>query len=274
MDILRRIKADILARRHLDTYVATVIAIVFAALGTVGDIVPDGLKWSALFAGMAMLLFRITLPDRPGRTVDELFADRSAYDAPPLPELLTSATQLWIFGPSAINILSPQNCEAIRQRVLHKGAGDVRITVLDPDNEAAVALAVQQLDQSLLFPVQGFRASLGASVELLRTMAQWQVAGTFSYWYLDYNPGLQPGGDQCAARRRSGHRRVARIPKRINRIPHALHADEARQRAVVSVLDRPVRADLGGQPASVTSVPGGAQRTRKPASTGSAVPVT
>jgi hypothetical protein len=190
MGTLRRIKGDLLARRHLDTYVATVIAIVFAALGTVSDIVPEGLKWSALFAGMAMLLFRITLPDRPGTSVDELFADRSAYDSPPLPALLASATQLWVFGPSAINILSPQNCEAIRQNVLRKGGGDVRIAVLDPDNEAAVALAVTQLDQSLLYPVQGFRPSLATSVELLRTMARWQVAGTFRYGYLDYNPGF------------------------------------------------------------------------------------
>jgi hypothetical protein len=190
VELLHRIKSDISARRNLDTYVATVIAIVFAALGVVGDIVPDSLKWSALFAGVGMLLFRITLPARPGRSADQIFADRAEYDASPLPRLLNSATQLWIFAPSAINILSPQNCEAIRQKVLSKSGGDVRITVLDPNNDAAVALAVKQLDESLQYRMQGFRPSLAASTHQLETMAQWQVAGVFSYGYLDYNPGF------------------------------------------------------------------------------------
>lgn len=190
MELLRRIKQDVLARRNLDTYTATCIAIVFAALGVVGDVVPETLKWSAVFAGLGMLLFRITLPARPGRLADEIFADRSAYDLAPVQDLLTNATQVWIFAPSAINILSPQNCESIRKKILGRGDGDVRIVVLDPTNQAALDLAVKQLDKSLQYPVQDFRTALATSVQQLATMSQWQEAGTFEYGYLDYNPGF------------------------------------------------------------------------------------
>lgn len=190
MDALRRIWKDVRSGRNLDTYVATVVAAVFTALGIVGDIVPDNLKWSAVFAGLGMLLYRVTMPARPATPVEELLADRAALEATPFPSQLTGAETLWIFAPSAINILSPQTCEAIRRHVLDKGTGCVRVAVLDPSNADAVALATRQLDESLQYPVQDFGTSLRTSIEQLQKMAAWTTPGSFSYGLVDYNPGF------------------------------------------------------------------------------------
>lgn len=190
MSVLRRVWADLRARRNLDTYVVTTIAVVFAALGVIGDVVPEGLKWSAVFAALGLLVFRVAVPADPATTLDTVLADRDEFAEVPFPTLIRDATELWIFAPTAINLLNAQHCKAIREHVLNKGNGDVRVAVLDPTNEVAVDLCVKQLDESLLYPLQDFRRSLTTSVEQLRRMADWQVAGTFAYRFAEYNPGF------------------------------------------------------------------------------------
>lgn len=190
MSVLRRVWADLRARRNLDTYVVTTIAVVFAALGVIGDVVPEGLKWSAVFAALGLLVFRVAVPADPATTLDTVLADRDEFADVPFPSLIRDATELWIFAPTAINLLNAQHCKAIREHVLNKGDGDVRVAVLDPANEVAVDLCVKQLDESLLYPLQDFRRSLTTSVEQLRRMADWQVAGSFAYRFAEYNPGF------------------------------------------------------------------------------------
>ena len=190
MSVLRRVWADLRARRNLDTYVVTTIAVVFAVLGVVGDVVPEGVKWSAVFAALGLLVFRIAVPADPAATHDTLLADRDEFADVPFPALIRDAKELWIFAPTAINLLNPQHCKAIREHVLNKGDGDVRVAVLDPANEVAVDLCVKQLDESLLYPLQDFRRSLATSVDQLRRMAGWQVAGTFGFRFAEYNPGF------------------------------------------------------------------------------------
>lgn len=190
MNGLTRVLADVRARRNLDAYVAVIIAVVFAALGIVGDIVPEGLKWSALFAGLGMLLFRVALPPRPSTPVESLLGDRTAFEGTQFSTLLAGATELWIFAPSAVNILNPQHCDVIRRTVLDKGSGEVRVAVIDPECADAVDLAVRQLDESLEYPTQDFETSLRTSVAQLRRMSSWSVTGTFGYRFVDRNPGF------------------------------------------------------------------------------------
>ena len=76
MSVLRRVLADLRARRNLDTYVVTAVVVVFAALGIVGDVVPEGVKWSAVFAALGLLVFRVAVPADPAATLDALLADR------------------------------------------------------------------------------------------------------------------------------------------------------------------------------------------------------
>jgi hypothetical protein len=186
----RRIGRDLKNRRYVDAYSIALVAFVLAVLSLVPDIVPDRLRWAALLAGVGILVLRITMPDGPAGTIDELLNDRFAFDNHPIVDRLKNAAEIWIFAPTAVNLLSAHNCELLRTGILNNPDGVVRVVILDPANEAAIRLATRQLDDSLDYPVQDFSASLQATIHLLETIASWQVRGSFDYRLLDYNPGF------------------------------------------------------------------------------------
>lgn len=186
----RRISNDLKNRRHIDAYSIAFVALTLAILSLVPDIVPDALRWAVLLAGVAMLVWRITIPESLASTVDDLLYDRFAFDNNPLSARLKKANEVCIFAPSAVNLLSAHNCELLRTEILNKTDGIVRVVILDPANESAVHLATRQLDDSLDYPVQDFHASLQATERQLATMASWHIQGSFDYRFLDYNPGF------------------------------------------------------------------------------------
>jgi hypothetical protein len=186
----RRITHDLKNRRHIDAYSIAFAAFALAILSLIPDVVPEPIRWAALLAGVALLVWRITIPEYQAVTVDDLLYDRFAYDKTPLSERLKKANEVCIFAPSAVNILSAHNCELLRTGILSQAGGVVRIVILDPANEPAVQLATRQLDDSLDYPMQDFRASLEATEHRLATMKSWQIQGRFDYRLLDYNPGF------------------------------------------------------------------------------------
>jgi hypothetical protein len=186
----RRIRHDLKTRRHIDAYSIAFVALTLAILSLVPDVVPDPLRWAVLLAGVAMLVWRITIPESLDSAVDDLLYDRFAFDKNPLSARLRKANEVCIFAPSAVNLLSAHNCELLRTEVLNKTDGIVRVVILDPANESAVRLATRQLDDSLDYPVQDFRASLQATERQLAIMASWHIQGNFDYRLLDYNPGF------------------------------------------------------------------------------------
>ncbi|MGH3693656.1 MAG: hypothetical protein ACRDRX_06620 [Pseudonocardiaceae bacterium] len=187
---LRRIGRDIKNRRHVEAYVVVAAAVVFAVLSLAGDIVPDDIRWSLLFAGLGLLVYTTTVPDRVVPSLETFLGDRSAFEEKPLHTRLRGATEVWMFAPSGVNFLAPQYCDLLRKHVLARVDGIVRVVVLDGVREAAVNLAVQQLDDSVEYPMQRFRSSLSAVMDQLDTMGEWSVAGSFAYRLLDYNPGF------------------------------------------------------------------------------------
>jgi len=186
----RRISRDLKNRRHVDAYSIALVTFVLAVLSLVPDFVPDPVRWAVLLAGVGILVWRITIPEPLTGNVDELLNNRFAFDTNPLSERLKNATEVFIFAPSGVNILSAHNCELLRIGALNKPDGAVRVVVLDPGNESAVQLATRQLDDSLDYPLQDFRASLQATVRQLGTMVSWHLRGSFDYRLLDYNPGF------------------------------------------------------------------------------------
>jgi hypothetical protein len=132
----------------------------------------------------------MTLPDHPEGTADDVLKDRSAFEDKPFAARLREASELWVFAPSAINLLPPQNCDTIRTTILANPDGVVRVVVLDPAAETAVQLATRQLDDSLDFPSQLFRSSLEATIRQLQRMTGWRERGSFEYRLADYNPGF------------------------------------------------------------------------------------
>ncbi|WP_285790630.1 hypothetical protein [Micromonospora sp. NBRC 101691] len=167
------------------------VALAFAALSTVGDLLSTNLRWTAALGGIGLLILRAALPERADLdAVERIFGDRSAFDLDPLTDRLKDAQEVWIYAPSAVNLLSPERCEVLRHRVLGGAAGRARIVVLDPTQEVAVAEVSRQLDDSLDYPLQEFGPSLASVVQQLRRMASWQVAGKLEYGFLSYNPGF------------------------------------------------------------------------------------
>jgi hypothetical protein len=190
-ELLRRIGRDLRRLRNIDAYAVALLAFVFAILSVTGDILPVNDRWTVLLVGVSVLVFRVTLPERSDGSADDVLKDRSAFDDKPFPAQLREAREVWVFAPSAINLLAPQNCDTIRATVLANPAGVARVVVLDPAAETAVAFATRQLDDPLDYPsAQLFRSSLEATVRQLRRMAGWQVPGSFEYRLGDYNPGF------------------------------------------------------------------------------------
>jgi hypothetical protein len=185
-----RIGHDLKNRRYVDAYSIAFVTFALAVLSLVPDFVPDPLRWAALLAGVGTLVVRITVPESRTGAIDELLDDRFAFDKIPFSERIRDAAEIWIFAPTAVNILSAHNCDLLRGKILNKPDGVLRVVVLDPANLSAVQLAVRQLDDSLDYPIQDFRDSLRVTDHQLRVMSSWQVRGSFSYRFLDYNPGF------------------------------------------------------------------------------------
>lgn len=186
----RRIGRDLRQLRNIDAYAGALLVFAFAVLSVAGDILPDNARWAVLLAGIGILVFRITLPDHYEGSPDDVLKDRTAFEDKPFPARLRDASEVWVFAPSAINLLAPQNCDTIRTKILAKPDGAVRIVVLDPAAETAVQFATRQLDDSLDYPSQLFRSSLEATVRQLQRMASWQERGSFEYRLAAYNPGF------------------------------------------------------------------------------------
>ena len=187
-DALRRVGRDLKNRHNVEAYAVASIAVVFAILSVIGDLLPDDLRWAALFAGLALLVYRLTLPEG-GAPADELLRDRTSFDDRPFTALLDGAREVWIFAPSAVNLLDPRTCDALRTKILAKAYGVVRIVVLDPNQHEAVRLTAKHLDNPV-YPTQRLEQSLATTLHRLQLMQSWAVPGTLEYKLLDYNPGF------------------------------------------------------------------------------------
>jgi hypothetical protein len=188
--VIRRIGHDIMRRRNLDAYAVAAIAFVFAMLALVGDILPERSSLAVLLAGVGLLVYRITLPDRQAGVADDLLNDRTSFEDQPFPGRLRTAHELWVFAPAGVNLFSPHHCDTLRTTLMNDPNGVVRAVVMDLAEEAAVQLAMRQLDDSLDYPLQIFRSSLEATIQQLRRMAGWDVKGSFEYRLIGYNPGF------------------------------------------------------------------------------------
>jgi len=164
-------------------------AFVLAFLSLVPDLVPDPVRWGVLLAAVGLLVLRLTIPDSPERSIDNLLTDRKSFDSSSITAHLRQATEVWIFAPTAINILT-QYSEILRTGALSRPDGSVRVVVLNPANEPALQLATRQLDDSVDFPTQDVRGTLKNSLHLLQAMASWKSSGAFAFKFLDYNPGF------------------------------------------------------------------------------------
>jgi hypothetical protein len=196
----RRVGRDLRDRRFIDVYSVAIVAFVLALVSLIGY-GSSQLRWSVVLAALGLLVLRISVPETaPDASLDDLLRDRFAFDTVPLADRLRDAREVWIFAPSGVNLLTAHNCELLRGGPLSRAGGIVRVVVLDPSRDAAIDLATRQLDDSLDFPTQKFRASLEATIGKLEAITSWPVPGHFQYRLLAYNPGFSLVGIDPGAR--------------------------------------------------------------------------
>lgn len=189
MGWLRRIAGDLRRRRNIDAHALTVVAVLYALASIFSDTMDDGFRWAVLLSGIGLLIYR-TLPDENPEPAAGILHDRSVYDTVPMSSLFAGVRDVRVFAPSAVNLLSAQTCEILRNGVLARENGSVRIVVLDPREKTAVRQTSRQLDESVEFPVQRLPAALETTTERLRLMSRWKTPGTFDYRLLSYSPGF------------------------------------------------------------------------------------
>jgi hypothetical protein len=189
MSRLRRIGQDLKHRRHVDVYVVATASIVLAVCSLVGDLLGDDVRWATLFAALALLTYQVSLPGQAG-DLDGSLQDRATFDETTFAARVRNAREVWVQAPSAVNLLTADTTDLLRRTVLGRPGGVVRVMVIDPSSEAALALAAQQLDDSMDYPAVDLARAVGATVDRLERMAAWNVSGTFHYRYVGFNPGF------------------------------------------------------------------------------------
>ena len=189
MGALRRIGGNIRRRQFIEAYAVVAVSAVVAVLSLVGDLVGDDLRWAVVLGALGLMTYQITLPERAA-DVDDVLHSRAAFDDTTLISRLRSATEVWLYGPSLVNLLTADTAGHLRQTVLARPDGRVRAMVLDPDQPDAVELASRQLDHSTDYPTVDLGTALPGTVHRLRNMADWSVAGTFEHRFAPFNPGF------------------------------------------------------------------------------------
>lgn len=193
----RRIGRDLRARRHIEVYVIAGLSIVIAVLSVVGDVVGEEVRWSVVLGALGLLTYQIAVPSRAQR-FDTVLLDRAAFDDTTLGSRLAGAREVWIYGPSAVNLLTSDVADRLRSGPLNRPAGVVRVAVLDPEQPAAIEIARRQLDDSLHYPSVRLPKAIDVTVDRLEQMAAWDTPGAFEYRFAPFNPGfslvaLDPG---------------------------------------------------------------------------------
>lgn len=179
MRLIKRIVSDIAEGRHIESYIVTLVAVVLAVIGVIDDVVPDSVKFATVLAALALLVFQSTRPEETAPDLDSVLLDRQSYGA--FREFITNAQELWIYGPSAVNVL--RNAADIKTEVLDKG-GSVRVLLQDIDSELGMKVLYQQLDK-----VYDLADDIKSSERTLKSMQAW-ASDRVAYGYLPYSPGF------------------------------------------------------------------------------------
>jgi len=139
---LKRIGSDILAFRNIETYVVVVLAIGLAVAGVINDALPINWLLGVLLAGVSLLVFKSTEPPEEKVDLDSVLQTRQSYG--PFREFIQGGRTLWIYGPSAVNVLSQS--PDIQREILGKG-GEMRVILQDPQAQATMEMLHRQLDE-------------------------------------------------------------------------------------------------------------------------------
>ncbi len=177
--LLKRITADVLAGKHIETYVVTVVALGVAVLSIVEDVVPLDLQMAAILAALALLVFKTSSPEGTPLDLDSVLLDRQSYR--PLREFIKGGDVLWVYGPSAVNLLT--NSGDLEKEILKRG-GEIRVLLQDPEETASLKILNHQLDEMSYLLTDDIKRSI-AILETLKKRCD-----KLDYRFLPYSPGF------------------------------------------------------------------------------------
>ena len=186
---MSRIGSDLKVQRHVDAYAVAGIAVVLAVLSLVGDVVSEDVRWATALAALGLLVYRETSPEEVSN-LDAFLHSRVIFDDTTFGSRLRTAKAVWVFAPSAVNLLTGATADDLRRTVLAQPDGVVRIAVLDPKATAAVELAAQQLDGKVDFQVHDLPQALDSTLARLRSVSAWETQGSLEYRFAAFNPGF------------------------------------------------------------------------------------
>ncbi|MEV0587504.1 hypothetical protein [Nonomuraea sp. NPDC050310] len=174
-------------RRNLEAYALAAAAFVCAVVTAVDDVLSENLRWAVVLGGIALLVYRLTLP--PERLDRDAVrpADRLSFEGEPLSQLFGKAKDVRIYAPTGVNLLSAQNCQMLWNGLLAKRGGSLQVIVLDPEAAEGLRLAEAQLDGSEEHQVQGLREGLAGTLGRLERMRD---PDRVAYRLLGFNPGF------------------------------------------------------------------------------------
>jgi len=185
---MRRVSEDFKARRNLDVYVVSAVAAILVIMTVLPIDIPDKLVTAVILAALSLLVLNLSSNGPQIVALDDYLNDRATFG--PLSERIKGARKLWIYAPSAANILRSDNGEAIRHEILSQPGGEVRIIVQDPHNTEGVDILTRQLDKGVDFQMQHMADELTRTLQQLQLMQSWPTPGSVDYRLLDYGPGF------------------------------------------------------------------------------------
>jgi len=192
MRSIRRIFEDIKNRRNIEVYVLSFAAFVVALVSVFADgvliLLGDNIVNSIILATLGLLVFNIATPTQDNSSLDDYLDDRSNLGS--FEERIQGASKLYIYAPSAANILHGDNAEAIRNQILMQPDGELRVIIQNPEKQPAVDILVDQLDRSVEFQVQNLPEEIQRTLRQFALIDGWKTPGKANLKVLDYGPGF------------------------------------------------------------------------------------
>jgi hypothetical protein len=174
---LRRLLDDLRSVQHVEAYAISALAAGVTILTIIGTQRRE-LVDTVILACLAFLVFSTARQRATGRTagIADALRDRDSYGT--FEQLLDSATELWMYAPSGVNVLRRHAGDI--KRWLAAG-GQARVVVHDPA-AATIDTLTTQLDSN-----SDFGTDLEASLDSLDKLA---ASGRLQYKLLPLNPGF------------------------------------------------------------------------------------
>lgn len=179
---LRRIGSDLLGFRNVEAYVVTLIGIALIVIDILGDVTTD-VQLTVIIAALVVLVFRSTAPTTQKTGLDEVLGNRNNFG--PFREFIRGGRTLWVYAPSAINIL--RDPSSIKEEILDRG-GQLTVLLQNP-NESTV---IQNLENQLDIAAVDLKSDIQVSVEVLRKLKARHNNADYhiDYGFLTYSPGF------------------------------------------------------------------------------------